>query len=161
MVSSITRWDPWREMSEFRRTMDRMFGDGLSRLMELRPGYEDTGPYALECDVSEGPDRLVVKAAIPGIKPEDVEINVEDDVLTIRGQHQEEQASENESYLRRELHWGAFERSLRVPPTVDADRAEAHFEHGLLTVTLPKRPEAQPKKIKITAQPMIEGEKKD
>jgi HSP20 family protein len=160
MANALTRWDPWQEMAEMRRAADRMFGDRFGRLFD-QTGYEDAGQFSVGVDVSESPDRFVVRAAIPGVKPEDVDINVENDILTVKGKHREEQETrEGETYLRRELRWGSFERSLRLPPTVDADKAEANFEHGILTIALPKKPESQPKKISITAHPMIEGEQK-
>lgn len=149
MANSVTRWDPWQELANFRQSMDQLLDSGLGRLGVMRDDEIRTRGLAL--DVVEGEDHYTVRAAIPGVKPDDVEIAVEDSVLTIRGEHKEEQTSDGENYLRREIRWGSFERSLRLPPTVDADRAEARFENGMLTLELPKRPEAQPKRIKITA----------
>jgi HSP20 family protein len=136
-----------------------MFDGGVGRLADGGNGYDEMGAYTLGVDVAESQDGFVVKAAVPGMKPEDVDISVENDVLTIRGQHKQEQTREDENYLRRELRWGSFERALRLPPTVDAERADAKFDNGVLTVTLPKKPEAQPRKIQISGQQMIEGEK--
>ncbi|HWO94110.1 MAG TPA: Hsp20/alpha crystallin family protein [Dehalococcoidia bacterium] len=156
-MANLVRWDPWQELATLRQQMDRLFEDGFGRLMPR--GFDES--FGIAMDVVETPDRYTVKAAVPGVKPEDVDISVEDGVLTIKGEHREEHRDEKENYLRRELRYGAFERSLRLPPSVDADRAEAHFANGMLTLSLPKRAEAQPKKIRVSAQgstPAIEGE---
>ena len=157
MATTLTRWNPWQEVNELRRNMERMFGDGFSHLAE-RPGQDEIAPYSIALNVIENADKFLVKAAVPGMKPEDVEISLENDVLTIRGQHSQEGSTEDQNYVRRELSWGSFERSLRLPPTVDADHAEADFEHGMLTISLPKKAEAQPKKITINPRGVIEGE---
>jgi len=111
---------------------------------------EDLGVSNLSLDVYETPENFVVKAAVPGMAPEDVDISVEDDVLTIKGEHEQKEEVTEDNYLRHELRWGSFQRSLRLPPTVDAEKADAAFENGVLTLTLPKKPEARARSIKIT-----------
>jgi HSP20 family protein len=156
MATTLTRWDPFREMATFRNAMDRFFGDEL-RMPALRHSGEELDPNAtLGIDVVENNDALVVKAAVPGVDPADVDINVENDVLTIKGEYRHKDEQEGEQYHRRELRFGSFHRSLRLPPTVEAEKANATFEHGVLTLTLPKKAEARAKSIKITPQGVIE-----
>lgn len=147
MASTLVRWDPWQDLANFRQTMDRLFDDTFNGMSN---GDNGRGGYSVGMDIIENADNFILKAAVPGVKPADVEINVENDVLTLRGSHREEERSDSDNYLRRELHWGSFERSMRLPPTVDAENAQASFEDGILTLTLPKRPEAKPRSIKIT-----------
>ena len=158
--TNLVRWDPWHDLASFRQTMDRFMGDALGGLDgdgNRRWMGEEQGARNVALDIMEGPDHFVVKAAVPGYRPDDVEITVENDVLTLKGQHRDEQKNEQGEYLRREIRWGSFERSMRIPPTVDAEQAHAEFQDGVLTLSLPKKPEAKPKAIKITPREMIEG----
>ena len=155
MPTSISRWDPASEFNTMRNLMDRFFDQGRGRL-PFRNG-EDLGPSSLALDVIENGDDFVVKAAVPGVDPKDVEISVEDDVLSIKGAFEQTEETNEENYLRRELRFGNFQRTLRLPPTVDAERAQAKFEHGVLTLTLPKKPEARARSIKITTNGVIDG----
>ena len=140
-----------------RNLMDRLFDQSFGRLPSMRGG-EDLGPSSLGLDVIENGDNFVVKAAVPGVDPKDVEISVEDDILSIKGEFEKKEETNEENYLRRELRYGSFQRTLRLPPTVDAEHAEAHFENGLLKLTLPKKAEARARSIKITPNGVIEGE---
>lgn len=157
MPTALTRWDPATEFSTMRNLMDRLFDQSFGRLPSMRGG-EDLGPSSLGLDVIENGDNFVVKAAVPGVDPKDVEISVEDDILSIKGEFEKKEETNEENYLRRELRYGSFQRTLRLPPTVDAEHAEAHFENGLLKLTLPKKAEARARSIKITPNGVIEGE---
>ena len=157
MPTALTRWDPATEFSTMRNLMDRLFDQSFGRLPSMRGG-EDLGPSSLGLDVIENGDNFVVKAAAPGVDPKDVEISVEDDILSIKGEFEKKEETNEENYLRRELRYGSFQRTLRLPPTVDAEHAEAHFENGLLKLTLPKKAEARARSIKITPNGVIEGE---
>jgi HSP20 family protein len=157
MATSVSRWDPNNDFAAMRNMMDRLFDQSVGRLPAFRSG-EDLGVSTLGLDVFETNDSYVVKAAIPGVDPSNVDISVDDDVLTIKGDFEQKDESQDENYIRRELRYGAFHRSLRLPPTVDADRANAEFEHGILKLTLPKKPEARARSFKITPQGVIEGE---
>lgn len=155
MSNTLIRWDPASEFANLRGAMDRLFeqsfGRGFARGDEL-----DT--RTLGIDVVEGPNDFVVRAAVPGIAPEDVDIHIDDDVLTISGEYRQEDEQKDRNYIRRELSWGSFRRSLKLPPTVEADKAAAKFENGLLELTLPKRPEARSRSLKITPQGVIDAE---
>jgi len=153
MATALTRWDPAADFAAMRNVMDRLFEQPLARL-PFRNG-EDLGMSSLSLDVVETGDTFVIKAAVPGVNPSDVEISVDDDILSIRGEFNQQEESSEESYLRREIRYGSFHRQLRLPPTVEAEKAEAHFENGLLKLTLPKKPEARARSIKITPNGVI------
>jgi len=155
MSSTLTRWDPFAELASMRSAMDRIFDHSLSRFPSFRGNGEELGTPEVALDLYETNDEFVVKAAVPGIDPKDVDISVDEDVLTIRGEYERRGQVDEDRYLRRELHWGSFARQLRLPPTVDAEHASASFENGILTLTLPKKPEARARVIKITPQGMI------
>jgi HSP20 family protein len=107
-------------------------------------------------DVYETDDALVVKAALPGVQPEQVDISVIGDVLTVKGETKSEDETKDGNYHRRELRYGSFARSIALPTRVDHDKAEAKFENGILTISLPKAEEVKPKSIKIAAHEVIE-----
>ena len=152
-MSSLVRWDPFVEMRRMDRRMSRLFGDFFGpRVLTWEPA--ELG-FAL--DVVEKDDAVVVKAALPGVRPDEVDISVTDGVLTIKGETKSEEESKDESYHRRELRYGAFARSVALPTRVDHDKAEATFENGILTISLPKAEEVKPKSIKIAAHGVIEG----
>lgn len=157
MVRTLARWDPFTEIANMRSAFDRMFEQTFPRLAAMAQNGDDLGSIALGIDVYETPSEFVVKAAIPGVDPKDVDISVEEDVLTIKGESRHEEEVKEDAYLRRELRYGSFHRSLRLPPTVDADHATASFENGMLKLQLPKKPEAKARTIKITPQGVIEG----
>jgi len=156
MATSITRWDPANDIASMRSMMDRLFEGSFGRFPAFRPS-EELGGAGLGLDVFETNDALVVKAAIPGVNPQDLDIAVEEDVLTIKGEFKQEETSDENQYHRRELRYGSFERSLRLPPTVDPEKAEATFEHGMLKLEIPKKPEAKARSIKITPKGVVNG----
>jgi HSP20 family protein len=161
MATAITRWDPANDFAAMRGMMDRFFSQGAGRLPSAFRGGEDLGVTSLGLDVYETNESFVVKAAIPGVEPEKVDIAVDDDVLTIKGEFEQKDETNEVGYVRRELRYGSFQRSLRLPPTVDADKAEAAFENGVLKLTLPKKPEARARSFKITPKGVIEGQTKE
>jgi HSP20 family protein len=154
-MTNLTRWDPFGDM---RTAMDRLFDEGFSRPWRVIPtanaDYESTFPV----EVSETDEALEVKASLPGVKPEDVEITVVNDVLTVKASHQEKTEEKKRDFYRRELRYGSLHRSLSLPVGVDAERATASFENGLLTLTLPKAEAVRPKQIKVSSGPaVVEG----
>lgn len=157
MATTLTRWDPSADFAAMRNVMDRLFDQPLNRL-PFRGG-EDLGNSTLSLDVVENGDTYVIKAAVPGVDPKDVEISVEEDILTIRGEFNKQEETTEETYLRREIRSGSFLRQLRLPPTVEPEKAQASFEHGMLTLSIPKKAEARARSIKITPQGVIEGAK--
>ncbi len=143
---SIDRWDPFREAISLRDAMNSLLQDSY-----VRPGGVPAqgGVSALALDVGETENEFVIKAALPGVKPEDVQITVHGDTLTIRGESKMEEEKKNEHWHLRERRHGVFQRSLSLSAPVDSDKAKAEFEHGVLTLTLPKSEAAKPRQIKV------------
>jgi HSP20 family protein len=156
MATALTRWDPAADFAAMRNVMDRLFDQPLVRT--LRSG-EDLGNPTLSLDVIENGETYVIKAAVPGVDPKDGEISVDEDVLTIRGEFTKQEETSEENYLRREIRSGSFQRQLRLPPTVEPEKAEATFENGLLKLSIPKKPEARARSIKITPNGVIDAPK--
>lgn len=156
---AMTRWDPFREMTSLRQAMDRLIEE--SYVMPQMGGGTGAGGMGFEMDVMEQGDNLVVKASLPGVKPEDVNITVENNVLTIKGEMREDREEGEGRYHHRERRWGSFQRSVLLPSDVDAQACDASFEHGVLTIKLPKSEQAKAKRIPIRggSGQMIEGEK--
>jgi len=153
----LVRWDPFREMTSLRDAMDRLFEDSFVRPSRL---WIDSGRGQLPLDMYQTSNEVVVKATLPGFKPEEVDISITGDTLTIKAEHKEEQEVKDEDYFYKERRYGAFSRSVPIPVQVKSDKAEAIFENGILTLTLPKAEEVKPKQIKVKAKTMIEGAKK-
>jgi HSP20 family protein len=143
---AIERWDPFREAISLRDAMNTLLQESFIRPTGLLAG---DGLAALPLDVSETEDEFVVKASLPGIRPEDVQITVQGDTLTIRGESKADEERKGEHWHVRERRSGRFQRSVSLAAPVSADRAQAHYEHGVLTLTLPKAEEAKPRQIKI------------
>lgn len=143
-MSQLVRWDPFAEFGSLRRAMDRLFEDYAPARLRGE-GAELTFPV----DLSETENEVIVKAVLPGIKPEDVELTVNEGVLTVRGESRSETTEEKENFYRREIRYGSFARSLPLPARVKQEEAEAEFKDGILTIHLPKAEEARPKTIKI------------
>ncbi len=144
-MTQLVRFDPFGEFGSLRRAMDRLFEE-FAPAHPLRNGDVE---FAFPVDVSDNDEAITVKAVLPGIKPEDVEITVSDGVLTIRGESREEAKEEKENYYRREIRYGSFSRSLPLPTRVNQENADASFTDGILTVTLPKAADVRPKTIKV------------
>lgn len=156
---SMIRWDPFREMMSLRQAMDRLFEDSFVRPTRFWPEL-GRGELPLDLDMYQTANDVVVKAAIPGVRPEEVDISLTGDTLTIKGERREEQEVKEEDYFHKERRYGSFSRSVQIPVSVKSDKAEAVFENGILTLSLPKAEEVKPKQIKVKAKPMIEGGKK-
>ena len=143
-MSNLTRWEPVREMMTLREAMDRLFDDAFTRPLSI-----SGGSVVPAVDLYQNDDEVVVKAALPGLKADDVQISVAADVLTLRGEFKKETEQKKTTYHIREQHFGSFERTVMLPTDVQADKAKADFENGVLTVTLPKTEAAKPKQIDV------------
>jgi HSP20 family protein len=143
---AIERWDPFREAISLHDAMNALLQESFVRPTRFA---SHNGVAALPLDVSETANEFVVKASVPGVKPQDVQITVQGDTLTIRGEIKAEEEKKDENWQLRERRLGAFQRSVTLGTPVDADKAQAHYEHGVLTLTLPKAEEARPRRIKI------------
>lgn len=150
-------WDPLREAVSLRDAMNSLLQESF-----VRPGntHAQTGGFSLPLDVAENENDFVVKASLPGVKPEDVQITIQGDSLTVRGESKTEQDKKGERWHLRERRLGAFQRSLSLGTPVDSEKAHADFEHGVLTLTLPKAEASKPRQIKIGASAAGNGPEK-
>ena len=147
-MSNLSRWEPVREMMTLREAMDRLFDDAFTRPLNLRDG----GWSAPAVDMYQTDDEVVVRVALPGFTADEVQINITGDELTLRGEMKHQEENKDKAWHIREHRWGSFERSIALPTQVTADRANAEFEHGILTITLPKAEEVKPKSISVKAK---------
>jgi HSP20 family protein len=147
VMSNLIRWEPAREMMTLREAMDHLFDDAFTRPLSLAGNWS-----APAIDMYQTDNEIVVKAALPGIKADEVQINVTGDTLTVKGEVKQEEEKKEKAYHIREQRWGAFERSILLPTEVIADKAKADFENGILTVTLPKAEDVKPKTITVRAK---------
>lgn len=144
---SIVRWEPFRDFMTLREAMDRLFQESF-----VGPGPREwlaPAEGTLPLDMYQTEDSVVVKSAVPGVKPDDIDITISGNTLSISGETNEEEEVTEENYIRRERRHASFSRSVVLPEGVDPDKAEATFDDGILTLTIPKVPEAKPEVIKI------------
>ena len=146
-MSNLIRWEPAREMMTLREAMDRLFDDAFTRPLSLRDAWSVPA-----IDMYQTDDEIVVKAALPGIKADEVQINITGEVLTLKGEMKHEEDTKEKAWHIHEQRWGSFERSVVLPTDVVADKTKAEFENGILTITLPKAEEVKPKVINIKAK---------
>jgi HSP20 family protein len=149
-MGNLMPWEPLREMTSLRDAMNRLFEESF-----LRPGAFAAPETALATplDVYETDNSVVLKAAVPGVKPEDLDVTITGDVLTIKGEYKEEtQPERKRNYIRQERCYGNFSRTLTLPTAIDANNVSATFENGILTLEMPKKENVKPKSIKINAR---------
>lgn len=143
-MANLTVFDPFREMASLRSMMDQVFDNVLTRQAEAWRGYE-----WMALDMYQTDEDIIVKAVLPGIKPEDINVSITNQVLNIRGEVKEEKVSENATYHIRERRSGVVTRAVQLPAPVVSDKARAEFENGILTLVLPKAEEVRPKTISV------------
>ena len=141
MATGLTRWRPFAELEDLRGRIDRMFPD-------MENG--EARRWNLALDVIERDDKYVLRANIPGIKPDEVKIEVEDDVLTVSGEHEESEEERKGNYVRRERRYGSFSRSVTLPKGVTADEVEARIQDGVVEVSIPKPQKEEREAVTIT-----------
>jgi HSP20 family protein len=146
MPTTIT---PMREFVSLRDAIDRLFEDSFIRPPMIFDGT--TVPFSV--DLYETPEAYVLKAALPGMKPDDIQIDATAGMVTIKGEYKEEKETKTESYLRKELRTGSFNRAFELPLSIDSTKVEAKFKDGMLEVTLPKAEIVKPKQIKVKVEP--------
>ncbi len=156
---NLIRWEPFRDLMTLRQAMDRGFEESFVRPSHALALFGD-GEH-LPIDMYQTPDEVVVKASLPGVKPEDVDINIAGDILTIKGKTNGSEEVKGEDYLYREHHHGSFVRSINIPHALQTDKAEATADNGILSITIPRAQEAKPKTIEVKAKKAIEGVKKE
>ena len=146
-MRDIVRWDPWGDLISLRDAMDRLFEESF-----VRPPRSWLLPLegrGVPLDMYETDEDVVVKAAVPGLKPEDIDVTITGDTLTIKGEAKEEKEERRTDYIRQERRYGAFSRSVSLPAGLQTDKAKASFENGILTLSIPKAGEIKPKVIKV------------
>jgi len=148
---AMTRWEPFREMARMQDELNRLFDDRLGR---RRGGPEEElgVGFLPPVDVYEDNEGLVLTTELAGVDPKDVDVRVEEGVLTVKGERKLERADKKENYLRVERSYGTFTRSFTLPSTVDPEKVKAEFKNGLLRIAIPKREESKPRSIKVNVQ---------
>jgi len=141
----VQRWDPFRDLTQMEDTVNRLWR-GLGSVPSYREGVED---WNILIDVIQKGDELVVKASIPGIKPDEIDVAVEDNLLTLRAERKADSEGEQSGYLIQERPTGSFYRALRLPQTVDTNKIESEYENGVLIIRMPKAEEKKKKQIEI------------
>jgi len=143
-MARVTRWDPLRDMITMRQAVDRMLDETFARGTETR----GTGAWLLPMDAYITDEAIVIRADVPGIKPEEIEITLEGDTLAIRGEIRREEDSQRK-YVLLERPTGKFERTLNINTPIDHEGVEANFKDGVLTLTLPKAEAVKPRQITV------------
>ena len=142
-MTTLMRWNPTRRGMDLFNEFDRM----VSEMSDWTPRSN----WRLALDVSENDDAFMVEAAMPGINPDELDITLEDNILTIQGETKSEKEVEESHYHLRERRYGRFSRSIQLPTAINADEVEAEYKNGVLTLNIPKAEEVKPKRIAIQA----------
>lgn len=146
MIASLVRYQPFTKL---RRTVDSLFDERFFTPYRL---FNFNRSEVTPIDVYQTENEVVVKATIPGVKPEEVDVSIADNILTIKGKTKAEEKVEHKDYLYQEHRYGTFCRSVALPSGLKTDKTEATFEDGILTLTIPKTEEIKPKQIKVKAK---------
>ena len=144
-MRTIARWEPFRGVTTLQDQINRLFNDNFERVGE----ESNLTAWAPSVDIYETEQELVVKADLPDVDPKDLDIRVENNILTIRGERKFEKKVNEENYLRVERSYGAFARSFTLANTINSEAIKADYHNGVLTLSIPKREEAKPKQIKV------------
>ncbi len=144
-MRTMNRWEPFRGATTLQEQINRVFGDLVGRTGE----ESNLTPWAPAVDIFETENELVVKADLPDVNPQDLDIRVENNVLTIRGERKFDKKVNEDNYLRIERAYGSFSRSFSLANSVNAEAIKADYQNGVLTLSIPKREEAKPKQIKV------------
>ena len=154
---SIMRWQPFSELMSLRQAMERLFEDSFVTPSRILSTFGSG--TATPIDMYHTANDVVVRAALPRVKPGEVDITITGDTLTIKGETKAEKEIKREDYLYQEHRYGTFSRSVTLLSGLNIDKAEASFDNGILTLTIPKSEETKPKQIKVKAKGVIEGKK--
>jgi HSP20 family protein len=144
-MATITRWDPFQDMLSLREAMNQLMEESFVRPASGRNGQA----FVPALDLSETAEGYLVEAAVPGLKPEDLEITVENNVLTIKGETRQEVDDKQRNFHRIERRFGSFQRTVGLPTTVKADAIKAELTNGVLRLEIPKAEEVKPRKISV------------
>jgi HSP20 family protein len=144
-MNSITRWEPFRGIVNFQDQLNRLFEDSLRN----QSGDSPMTAWAPAVDIYETENELVLKADLPDVNEKDIDVRIENNTLTVRGERKFEQKVTQDNFLRVERAYGSFSRSFTLPNTVNTETIKAEYKNGVLTVEMPKRAESKPKQVKV------------
>ncbi len=147
----LMRWEPFDELMRVRQSMDKLLEGSFMRPSRLISSVLGETP-AVPIDMYQESDRIVIKASVPGTKPDEMDVTITGDTLTIKGESKSETEVKKENYLYQEHHYGSFSRSIQLPTGLNTDKTEATFKDGILTLTIPRLEELKPKEIKVIAK---------
>jgi HSP20 family protein len=147
-MTVITRWDPFREFSTLQDRMNRLFRDSYGP--EGREENLNNTSFAPPVDVYEDEHSVNLKIEVPGVDEKDIDVQIENNVLTVHGERKFEKEEKQENFRRVERQYGSFTRTFTLPTTVDAEKVAASYDKGILKIALPKKAEAKPKQIKVS-----------
>lgn len=149
MANTIRRFDPISEIQRMNEMFDRIFGGPIFNPTTV---FASTQGFTIPLDVVEKEDKLVVRAAVPGVAPEDLNVSIENNVLTISGEIKKDEESENDKVYFRECCYGNFSRSIRLGDNLDFEKVDAEFSNGNVIISIPKIPEEKPKTVKVAVR---------
>jgi HSP20 family protein len=145
-MANVTRWDPFGEVMTLREAMNSLFEDSF-----VNPSSTRSGTLGMPLDVAETKEAFIVEASLPGVRPEDLDITLQNNVLTISGETRQQQATgEKPNYHRVERRYGRFSRSISLPTQVQSDKVDAQLTNGILRLEIPKAEAARPRKIAVS-----------
>lgn len=145
-MSNISRWDPFQDVLTLREAMNQLLEESFVRSGQTRGGQG----FVPALDLSETEDGFLIEAVLPGLRPEDLEISVENHVLTIKGEVRQDASHKNRSYHRLERRYGSFQRVIGLPSGVKSDAIKATLNHGILRLEIPKAEEVKPRRISVS-----------
>lgn len=154
---AIIRWDPFRDLVTLREKMNRLFEDAVTARGEEKDMISST--WAPSVDIYETENALILTAEVPGVDENDIEIKIEDNTLSLKGERKFEKESKEENYHRIERSYGSFYRSFTIPRQIDQDKIKAEHDNGVLRITMPKKPESKPKSVKVLKPEKKNGKK--
>ncbi len=140
---AILKWDPFRELQSLQEKIDRVFEDSL------RSRETPSGIWAPAVDIYETDNAIILEAELPGVNEKDIDVKVEDNILTVKGERKIENERKEENYYRMERYYGTFQRSFTLPSNIETNKIKADYKKGILKVEMPKKEQAKPKQIKI------------
>ena len=140
---TLERWEPFTGLRRLDDRLNRMFGRSP---FAFTGGIEE---WSVPLDIRQEDDKIIVEASAPGVKADDIDVSIEDGILTIKGETKTEREEKKDNYLLKERRGGSFFRSVRLPDSVDASQAASTYSDGVLKITMPKLPEKQPRKLKV------------
>jgi HSP20 family protein len=149
---SIVKWNPLRELETMRRDMERLFEEFFEPAPRRRWRWlsrAEAETVSPSIDMYDRKDEIVVKAELPGVEKEDIDLTISENSLTIKAESKKDEEVKEEDYYSREIHYGTYTRTLTLPAEVDSSKAKATFKNGILEIVLPKKEEAKPKEIKV------------